>query len=168
MEIVKAATEWAKAEVFSSMFFIAFGILFISAGIGFWQLGKTELAQAYIIPALVAGILLLAIGLGLYFTNKSRISSFPEAYQTDASAFVASEIVRVEKALGEYRNIVFKVIPFILIAAALLIFFTEKPIWRATAIVIIGMMCCIMLIDSNANARLTEYRGRLEEVKGRP
>ena len=45
MEILKLAIEWAKAEVFSSRFFIAFGVLFISASIGFWQLGKTELAK---------------------------------------------------------------------------------------------------------------------------
>ena len=33
---------------------------------------NTDLAKAYIIPALVAGLLLMTIGLGLFFTNKSR------------------------------------------------------------------------------------------------
>ncbi|MEQ8714253.1 MAG: hypothetical protein RIC80_14625, partial [Cyclobacteriaceae bacterium] len=71
MEILKTAIEWAKAEVFSTRFFIYFAILFLAASVGFWQLGKTEIARAYIIPMLIAGALLLTIGLGLFFTNKS-------------------------------------------------------------------------------------------------
>jgi hypothetical protein len=66
MDILKTATDWAKAEVFSIAFFILFGIGFVAAGIGFWQLGKTDLARAYIIPTLVAGALLLIIGFGLF------------------------------------------------------------------------------------------------------
>ena len=45
MEILKTATDWAKAEVFSTTFFILFGIGFVAASIGFWQLGKTDLAK---------------------------------------------------------------------------------------------------------------------------
>ena len=67
MELLKLATEWAKAEVFSTRFFIFFAILFLIASIGFWQLGKTDLAKAYIYPTLVAGLLLMTIGLGLFF-----------------------------------------------------------------------------------------------------
>ena len=96
MEILKIAVEWAKAEVFSTRFFIFFAILFIIVSIGFWQLGKTDIAKAYIIPTLVAGVLLLTIGLGLFFTNKSRIKEFETAYNSDSSAFIASEIARTE------------------------------------------------------------------------
>ncbi|BAO77703.1 hypothetical protein [Winogradskyella sp. PG-2] len=71
MDILKLATEWTKAEVFSTRFFILFAILFLIASIGFWQLGKTETARAYIIPTLIAGLLLMTIGLGLFYTNKS-------------------------------------------------------------------------------------------------
>ncbi|MCB0856355.1 MAG: hypothetical protein KDD63_29250, partial [Bacteroidetes bacterium] len=63
-----------------------------------------------------------------------------------------------------YRTIVFKVIPFIIVAAALLIFFVDKPIWRATAITTIAMMVVILLVDSNANARIIEYKKQLELV----
>ena len=65
MELLKLATEWAKAEVFSTRFFILFGLLFIAASFGFLKLGKTDLAKAYIIPMLIAGILLLIIGVHL-------------------------------------------------------------------------------------------------------
>ena len=161
MEILKAATDWAKAEVFSSAFFILFGVLFVLATIGFWQLGKTEVAKAFILPTLVAGILLLAVGLGLFFTNKSRLASFPTAYNTDASAFVQSEITRTEKTMAEYQNIVFKIIPLIIAVAALLIVFIDKPVWRAISITTIAMMAVILSVDINANARIEAYNKQL-------
>lgn len=161
MEILKAATEWAKAEVFSARFFILFGILFVVGAIGFWQLGKSEMAKAFISPTLVAGALLLAIGTGIFFTNKSRVNSFETAYQDDPTAFVKSEIVRAEKTMGEYNTIVFKVIPLIIVAAALLIVFVDKPLWRAIGITTIGMMAIILMIDSNANARVEAYHEQL-------
>lgn len=157
MEILKLATDWAKAEVFSARFFIFFAILFLISSLGFWKLGKTEMAKAYIIPTLVVGLLILTVGIGIFFANKSRITAFEEAYNTNPTEFVQSELTRTEKSMGEYRIIVFKVIPIIIVAAALLIVFVNKPIWRATAITIIAMMIVILLVDSNANERIMTY-----------
>jgi len=47
MDILKAATEWARAELVSTPFFMLFGVLFMATSVGFWQLGKTEMARAY-------------------------------------------------------------------------------------------------------------------------
>ena len=164
MEILKTATDWAKTEVFSSAFFIIFGVVFVLASIGFWQMGKTDMAKAYIIPTLVAGALLLTIGLGLFFTNKSRITEFETVYNSDAPAFVESEIVRVERTLKEHQTIVFKAIPFIITIAALLIVFVDKPMWRASAITTIAMMVVILLVDGTAKARIEAYNEQLELV----
>lgn len=165
MDILKTAIEWAKAEVFSSMFFILFAVLFLLATIGFWQLGKTELAKAFIYPTLVAGILLLIIGVGLVYSNKSRIANFPTAYEDDASAFLKTEIVRADKTMAEYQTAVFKVIPFIIIVAALLFVFIDKPMWRAISITTIAMMVVILSIDTNANARIEAYKQELVSVE---
>ena len=162
MEILKIAVEWAKAEVFSSRFFIFFALLFILASIGFWQLGKTEMAKAYIIPTLVAGILLLTVGVGIFFANKSRVTSFEKAYNASSTDFITSELERTEKSIGEYRTIVFKIIPLIIVAAALTIVFVDKPIWKAICITTISMMMVILLVDSNANARIESYKKQLE------
>lgn len=148
----------------SRSFFILFGIVFVLASIGFWQLGKTDMAKAYIIPSLVAGALLLIIGLGLVYTNKSRIIEFETAYNNDASAFVESEIARAERTLEEYKTIVFKVIPFIIVTAALFIVFVDKPIWRASAITTIAMMAVVLLIDDTAKSRIEAYNEQLELV----
>lgn len=164
MDILKLATEWAKAEVFSTRFFILFALLFLIASVGFWQLGKTDIAKAYIIPTLVAGILLLTIGLGLFYTNKSRITEFKTAYHNDASAFLASEIIRTESTLKEYKKVVFKAIPIIIIVAALLIIFINTPTWRAISITTIAMLIVILLVDGTAHARIDAYAKQLEKV----
>lgn len=171
MDILKAATDWAKAELFSTPFFILFGLVFIAASYGFWQLGKTEIARAYITPTLIAGLLLLAIGLGLFFTNKLRIKAFEAAYHKDASAFVVSEIARTESTLKEYQTIVFKTIPIIIIAAALLIIFVNTPSWRAISTTTIAMLVVILLVDGMAHARIQTYKKALDtaanQQKGR-
>ena len=165
MEILKTATEWAKDEVFSSQFFIFFGVMFLLATIGFWQLGKTETAKAYIFPTLVAGILLLTIGVGLFFNNKSRIASFKTAYESDIPSFVESEIIRTEKTMKEYQTIVFKIIPLIIVVAALLFIFIDKPIWRAITSTTMAMMVVILLVDNNANTRIEDYNKKLVLVE---
>lgn len=165
MDILKLATDWAKAEVFSTRFFIVFAILFLIASFGFWQLGKTQLAKAYIIPTVVAGILLLTIGLGLFYTNKSRIIAFEKAFNANEMEFVASEIARAESTLREYKTIVFKAIPIIIIIAALVIMFVNKPTWRAASITSIAMLIVILLIDGTAHARIETYNEQLQKVQ---
>lgn len=164
MDILKTAQDWAKAEVFSTTFFIIAGVLFVAASIGFWQLGKTDLAKAYIIPTLVAGALLMTIGFGLFFTNKARIIQFEKAYNTDAAAFVQSEFDRAESTLKEYKNIVFTAIPLIIAACALVIMLVNSPIWRASMITAIAMLIVILLIDGTAHARIANYNQQLIEV----
>lgn len=161
MEILKAATEWAKDEVFSSKFFILFGILFVIGTVGFWQLGKTEVARAFLYPTLVSGAFLLTVGFGLFFTNMSRLSNFEANYKKNPSAFVSSEIARTEKTMQEYQNVVFKAIPILIVVAALLIVFISTPIWRAISITTIAMLVCILLVDSNAHSRIKAYHKQL-------
>ncbi|GAB5566149.1 MAG: hypothetical protein Wins2KO_32120 [Winogradskyella sp.] len=165
MDVLKTATDWAKAELFSTPFFILFGLVFIAASLGFWQLGKTDMARAYIIPTLVAGVLLIIIGLGLFFTNKSRISEFEAAYNEDPSVFVELEITRAEATLKEYNTIVFKAIPIIIILAALLIIFINTPTWRAISITTIAMLIVILLVDGTAYARIDGYHKELKLEK---
>ncbi|MDC1068558.1 hypothetical protein OAQ99_05295 [Candidatus Kapabacteria bacterium] len=161
MVILTIATEWAKAEVFSTRFFIFFALVFLSTSFGFWQLGKTELAKAYILPMLVSGLLLMTIGIGLFFTNKSRLTQFENAYNSNKIAFFQSEIERSESTLKEYK-VVFKVIPVLIIFAALLILFIDTPIWRAISITTIAMLIVILIVDGNAHARIEAYNTELK------
>ncbi|MTB50311.1 hypothetical protein [Lewinella sp. W8] len=162
MDILKAATDWAKAELVSTPFFVLAGLLFLGASIGFWQLGKTELARAYIIPTLVAGVLLVIIGTGLYFTNRARLADFPVAYERDAPAFVAAESERAAATLKEYSTIVFTAIPLIIASCALALMFLSGPNWRAALITTIAMLTVILLIDGTAYARIAAYYEQLK------
>lgn len=165
MDILKTAIDWARAEVFSTSFFIVFGLVFVGTSIGFWQLGRTDLARAYIIPTLVAGVLLLIIGTGLVYTNVSRTSQFEAAYHEDGEAFVAAEVTRIEGTLREYQTIVFTIIPLLIVACALIIVLFPTPVWRASAITAIAMLTVILLIDGTAHARITDYSRQLVPVE---
>lgn len=165
MDILKTSIDWTKAEVFSSMFFILFGGMFLSASFGFWQFGKTELSKAYAIPTLVAGTLVLLIGLGIFIQSYGRITGFETAYNTDASGFFASEIARAEKVLRDYNLAVFRIIPLIVAACAILFLFVEAPVWRASLVTTITLMGVVLLVDTNASARLDAYRDHLVQMK---
>ncbi|WP_299627168.1 hypothetical protein [uncultured Tenacibaculum sp.] len=165
MELLKFAIEWTKDEISSSKIFILFGILFMSASIGFWQLGKTEIAKAFIYPILIAGILLLMTGFGFYFSNKSRLSNIESNYSGNPSAFVESEIVKTEKIMNSYENIAFKIFPAIIAIAALLIISTDKAIWRAICITVIAFLTVLLVLDINANARIKNYHKELKQIK---
>ncbi|MGC6501398.1 MAG: hypothetical protein ACON47_01575 [Flavobacteriaceae bacterium] len=161
MEILKIAIEWAKDEIYSSKFFILFGILFLIGAIGFWQLGKTEMAKAYLYPLLVCGVLLVLVGSGLVYTNYKRLDAFEKVAPENLSTLVASELVRAERTIIEYERIVFKAIPLIIVCFALLLFFSSQPIWRAVSIATIGMMVVVLSIDSNAYQRMKSYKAHL-------
>ena len=161
MDILKTSIDWAKAEMFSTTFFIIIGVLFVAASLGFWQLGKTDLARAYIIPALVSGILLMTIGLGLFFNNKARVTNFEKEYNEDATAFYESEVNRVNATLKEYKTVLI-VVPLIIVAAALVIIFINTPLWRAIEITTIAMVSTILIIDGMAHARIDVYKQQLE------
>lgn len=164
MNILKLATEWAKAEIFSTCFFILFAIGFLIASAGFWQLGKTDLAKAYIIPMLVAGTLLLIIGCGLNYTNIQRLNQFKKEFNSDSSAFLQSELNRTNSTLKEYK-VVLKVIPILIILAALLILFFDTPTWRAVGINTIAMLIVILLVDGTAHSRIEAYQKELIKSK---
>jgi len=165
MDLLKTALEWAKAEIFSSAFFILFGALFLAASVGFWQLGKTDFAKAFIYPTLVCGTLLLVIGIGLVVSNNMRVANFPAEYESDAAAFVRSEMARADQTIDSYQRIVFKIVPAIIVLAALLLVFVDKHLWRAIGICTIAMMTVILFVDSNAQARMKDYKQALAAEK---
>lgn len=161
IDILKTAIDWAKAEMFSAMFFTIFGLLFLIASVGFWHFGKTEMAKAYVIPLLVAGGLLVVIGVGLIISNQMRLAAFPGAFGADAAAFVAAEVARAEQTITSYQNVVFKAIPVIIMICAALVLFLKSPVWQASVIVVVAMMAVIMLVDTTAGVRLENYRDQL-------
>ncbi|KAB2807707.1 hypothetical protein [Phaeocystidibacter luteus] len=161
MDILKVATDWAKDELVSTSFFVLVGLAFVLMSIGFWQFGKTDLARAYIIPMLVAGSFLMTVGIGLFYTNKTRIAQFEMAYADSSPSFISAEIERTESTLKEYKTIVFRAIPIIIIASGIVLYFFNAPLIRASMITTIAMLSVILLIDGLAHARIDAYHKHL-------
>lgn len=161
MDILKASIDWARAELYSTSFFILFGIIFLFACLGFWQLGKTELAKAYVVPTLIAGVLLIIIGIGLFYTNKARLTQFQSDFQDNQHLFVKTELERVNNTLNEYDVIVFTIIPIIIVICSVGLVFINQPSWRASLITSIAMLIIILLIDGTAQSRIVIYQEQL-------
>ncbi|MBB3710912.1 hypothetical protein FHS00_000465 [Limimaricola variabilis] len=54
----------------------------------------------------------------------------------------------------------FRIIPLTTAVCAPAIPCFESPLWRASLITTIAMVAVILVIDTNANARLEAYRGK--------
>lgn len=165
MEIIKAATEWAKAEIVSAIFFMLFGIFYILGSIGFWKMGNTPLTRALFIPILIAGGLLLAAGISFYISNKSRLANFETEYNTNSAALINSEIDRTASTINTYENVALKVFPAIIFVAALVAVFISNPTVRAISIAIAAFLIVLVILDSQALKRTKAYHQQLELAK---
>ncbi|SRR5258708_31914190 len=164
MDIVKLSTDWAKAEVFSAKIVWLFSAVEIMAALGFWYLGRTAIARAFVWPLLLTGLFLIAVGAGLYFANKPRIERFEKEYHRNPDAFVEAEI---QRTAGSQRQLalVFKILPAIIIIAALVILLLPAFPWRAIAATTIITAAFLMIVDSNTEARNNAYHAHLSTFK---
>lgn len=160
MDILKLSTDWARAEVFSAKMIWIYSLFLLLVASGFHLWGKTLMAKAFVWPLIVAGILMIIVGTGLYLANKPRIVQMEVDYKTDVKSFVKKELLRTAKSQSDF-DLVFKILPLISIAAALLIVFTSTPLWRTIGITTILLMVSLMLIDSNTEARNADYHQQL-------
>ena len=161
MDILKTSIDWARAELLSNSLFALFGAMFLVAGLLFWSRGETDMAKAFVFPMMLAGVLMLILGGGLLYGTWKSLTGFSTAFADDNARFIGLEVQRVERTMSQYGTAVFKVIPLLITAAALLIVFVHSPGWRAAFITAIIFLGLIMLIDSNANARLEGYKTNL-------
>lgn len=165
MEIITAATNWAKAEITSSIFFMLFGVLYLAVSIGIKQMGTTALSKALFIPMLVAGGLLVIAGISFYFSNKSKLTNFESEFKADPTAMIEAEISITTKTIKTYENVALKVFPAIIGIAILIAIFVSNPIVRAICIAVIAFLSVLVLLDSQALKRMKTYHQQLELVK---
>ena len=164
-DIVKLSTDWAKAEVFSGKMVWLFSIFFLLGAVGFFYLGKTTMAKAFVWPLLVAGIFLLAVGAGLFFTNSARVTGFEIAYHQNPKAFVQREISRTDNSEKQLRFVFSMLSAIIIIAALIIVALPDTPNWKAVAITLIVTVGFLMLVDSNTGARNAAYHSALSLSK---
>ena len=164
MDIIKTSTDWARAELFSAKIIWLFSVIIILAAAAFGYWGRTQTAKAFVIPLIVAGIFLISVGIGLYWANKPRIEQFEEEFSTNPKEFVLKEIQRTTKSQKELA-LVFKILPAIIIVAALFLIFFPAPYCRTICISVILTAAFLMVVDSNTDARNSAYRLQLLNTK---
>lgn len=162
MEIIKAATKWTKAEMVSALFFMGFGIVYLSIAIYFWQFGEREFTKALFIPMLISGGLLLSAGLSFYLSSRSLLKRFESEYKADPNTLIQSEIVRAEKTIKSYENVALKFFPLVLVVAILLYIVISSTLIKAICIGIIVFLSAIILLDSQALKRMKTYYQELK------
>lgn len=162
MEIVKAATEWAKAEITSSLFFMFFGLIYIIGSISLWKLGTSNLSNALFIPLLIAGGLLLSAGISFYLSSKSKLNSFEKEYTENSAATIEAEITKAENTMKTYKNVALKVFPAIIVISLFIFLFTANPTVKAICIAVIAFLSVLVVLDSQALKRMETYHQKLE------
>ena len=164
MDIIKLSMDWAKAEVFSAKIVWLFSIVELLTVIGFWYWGRTPIAKAFIWPILVMGLLLMGVGVGLYAANHPRIVQFENEYHREPKAFLEAELQRTLKSQRDLA-LVFRILPALVIFAALVIMLTPASLWRAIAVTVILNAAFLMIVDSNTEARNDAYHSQLLALK---
>jgi ABC-2 type transport system permease protein len=160
MDIIKLSTDWARAEVLSAKIVWLFSLIELLAAIGFWYWGRTAMARIFPWPLLVMGLFLVAVGAGLYAANKPRITRFESEARQNSKALMEAEIQRTAKSHGDLA-LVFKILPGIVIVAAVVITLAPATGWRAVSVVIILTAAFLMVVDSNTAARNDDYHTQL-------
>ena len=160
MDIIKWSTDWARAEVFSAKIVWLFSGIELLTAIGFWYWGRTIMARAFIWPLLVMGFFLISVGAGLYAANHPRIAQFENDYRHDPKAFLQAEIQRTSNSQRGLA-LVFRILPAIIIIAAIVIMLAPAPIWRAITVSLILTAAFLMVVDSNTEARNDAYHSQL-------
>ena len=106
MDILKLSTEWAKAELVSAKIVWLFSLVILLSAGGFFLMGKTIMAKAFIIPLIVSGVLLIAaVGTGLYAANKPRLAQFEKDYKSNTANFLEKEINRTMKSDHDFKMV---------------------------------------------------------------
>jgi len=160
MDIIKLSTDWARAEVFSAKIVWLFSVVELLTAIGFWYWGRTTMAKAFIWPLLVMALFLISVGAGLYAANHPRIAQFESDYHHEQKAFLEAEIQRTSNSQRGLA-LVFRILPAIVIVAAIVIMLAPAPIWRAITVSLILTAAFLMVVDSNTEARNDAYHSQL-------
>lgn len=164
MEIIKMSTDWARAEIFSAKVVWMFSITTIVSAVGFYYLGKTAMAKAFVIPLAITGFLIAIIGTGLYAANKPRVTQFEESCKSDSAAFIQKEIERTSKSNGDFV-LVFKVLPILMIVGAAMLLLGKSPYWQTSGLSLVLLAAFLMAVDSNTAARNEAYRQELLKIQ---
>jgi len=80
MDLFTHTTHWVKGEIFEGSTIIASGVLTFIVGFLLWQFGTTPNSKTLIIPTYIIGILFVAMGISMVYSNNKRLPKMETAF----------------------------------------------------------------------------------------
>lgn len=161
--MIQHTFNWYNGEIFEAKFILAFGLFLIISAIFFYFIGSTATAKALLIPLSIIGLFFSATGTSMIYSNVKKIDKIEQVYKQDKTAFVKSEIKRVEGFQYLYPlSIVISAVSFI--AALSLLYFSKTVNLQAVAVALIILGSSFAFIDFFSKERATVYYKHLQRI----
>ena len=155
MDILKIATDWAKIELISNAVFVLASIIFLSVSFALQTYARESHFSTYSLPFLIAAILLLILGAGLFFSTWQH--SINLEFQQDKALFIQAELTRAEKTISQYKLAVYMIFPALgLISFCIVLVFQNDQV-RASAVTSVIVLLILIIVDTAAKERLVKY-----------
>lgn len=159
--MIQHTFDWYNGEIFESKFILGFGLTLIISSFLFYFFGNAPTTKALIVPLIIIGLILFAIGANMIYSNGKKIIKIEQIYKQDKTAFVESEIKRVEAFQYLYPlSIVISAVSFIV--ALSLLYFSKTVNLQAVAVALIILGSSFALIDYFSKERATVYYKHLQ------
>lgn len=156
MEFILHTTHWVKGEIFEGSAIIISGILTFIVCFMLWQLGTTPNSKTLIIPTFVVGVLFVAMGISMVYSNNKRLPEMVEAYRQNPTEFAQQEKQRVEDFQILYPiSLAVSTVCFVLTLA--FFWFTNNQTLYATGIATSVFGIALILIDYFSKERANIY-----------
>lgn len=94
--MIEHTLNWYKGEIFEAKFILAFGVATILVATLFRYFGNTLNSKALFIPLLIVGLIFIAIGGSMGYSNQKTIRTIEQASKENIGEFVSAEKKRVE------------------------------------------------------------------------
>lgn len=154
--MIEHTLNWYKGEIFEAKFILAFGVATILVATLFRYFGNTLNSKALFIPLLIVGLIFIAIGGSMGYSNQKSIRTIEQASKENIGEFVSAEKKRVEDFQYLYPlSLSISAVCFVI--AVVFLGFMKNHHLHAIAIAITVFGFAFMVIDYFSKERSAIY-----------
>ena len=163
--IIEDTIRWTRGEIVECWSLAILGACFVGLALLYWKTSTSEQTRALIWPFLVAGGLLLVLGIIGIFLNHARLVSFQAGFDANPVAFAAAEKLRVEGFLSVYQYTL--ATASLLLACGLGLFWLRHtPVSRGISLALVVVGLGILVVDHLSEANAHRYYAALVAQDG--
>lgn len=97
MDFINYSLHWVKGEIFEGSIILVSGLITLICCFIVWYFGTTANAKTLITPLIIVGLLFIATGISMIYSNNKRLPEMQQMYQQNPTEFVQDEKKRVEE-----------------------------------------------------------------------